>query len=365
MSHRSQQEGVRSTIISQMREEDTIIIKAQIRDLAEKAGFDACGFASAAPEGGTAEALQNFLSLGRHGTMDWMARNTDRRESPVGLWPEAKTVIALGLSYAPGRDPMAIFDQPDRGAISVYAQGRDYHDVVKKRLKTVARAIHQNWDTEVKVFVDTAPVMEKPLAQRAGIGWQGKHTNVVSRDFGSWLFLGEIFTTLDLAPDMPEADHCGSCDACLRACPTDAFPKAYELDARACISYLTIEHKGDIAPNLMAQMGSHIYGCDDCLSVCPWNKFEGAPQHPDLLPRAELTAPRLRDLADLDDATFRTLFAGSPIKRTGRDAFIRNVLIAIGNSGDVTLSDVCDRLIDDPAPTVSNAARWAVNRLCL
>ncbi|MHC8508398.1 MAG: tRNA epoxyqueuosine(34) reductase QueG [Rhodospirillales bacterium] len=337
--------------------------KAEIRRLAAEAGFDACGFTAAEVDAKTQAALANFLNQGRHGTMDWMARNADRRADPQVLWPEARTVIALAMSYAPGRDPLAAHSRPSRGAVSVYAQGRDYHDVMKPRLKRLARAIAEAWDAEVKVFVDTAPVMEKPLAENAGLGWRGKHTNLVSRAHGSWLFLGEIFTTLALPPDAPEIDHCGACDACLRACPTGAFPAPYELDARACVSYLTIEHKGAIAPDLMARMGARIYGCDDCLAVCPWNKFEGEPRHAEFAPRAELAAPSLRDLAALDDAAFREVFAGSPVKRTGRDAFVRNVLIAIGNSGDASLRGVCENLTHDPAPVVAETARWALERL--
>lgn len=295
--------------------------------------------------------------------MDWLERHADRRASPKALWPEAESVIVLGLSYAPGRDPLALLEEKTRGAISVYAQGRDYHDLVKSRLKQVAREIVKRWDCGVKVFVDTAPVMEKPLAQRAGVGWQGKHTNLVSRRYGSWLLLGEIFTTLKLPPDVPETDHCGSCRACHDACPTDAFPAPYEMDARACVSYLTIEYKGPIAEDTMARMGNRIYGCDDCLAVCPWTKFAPLPRHAAMFPRVEFTAPRLRDLAELDDASFRQVFAGSPIKRTGRNAFIRNVLIAIGNSGDASLLDVCERLQGDDDPVVAETARWAAGRL--
>lgn len=337
--------------------------KAEIRRLAAEAGFDACGFAAAGISAETQAALAKFLGAGRHGAMDWMARRAEQRADPKVLWPEARTVIALAMSYAPGRDPLAALKNPSHGAVSVYAQGRDYHDVMKPRLKRLARAVAARWDADVKVFTDTAPVMEKPLAENAGLGWRGKHTNLVSRAHGSWLFLGEIFTTLELPPDAPETDHCGACDACLRACPTDAFPAPYELDARACVSYLTIEHKGEIAPELMARMGARIYGCDDCLAVCPWNKFEGAPRHPEFAPRPELSAPELRDLAALDDAAFREVFAGSPVKRTGRNAFVRNVLIAIGNSGDAPLRGVCERLTKDPAPEVAGAARWALEKL--
>jgi epoxyqueuosine reductase len=280
------------------------------------------------------------------------------------LWPEATSVIALGVNYGPESDPLDVLAQRDRGAISVYAQNRDYHDLVKKRLKALARWMTERWpDKPLKLFVDTAPVMEKPLAQQAGLGWQGKHTNLVSRGFGSWLFLGEIFTSLDLAPDHAEVDHCGSCDACLRACPTDAFPAPYRLDARRCISYLTIEHRGPIPEELRPKMGNRIYGCDDCLAVCPWNKFARAHAEPAFAPRAELTAPKLAELALLDDAAFRAMFSGSPIKRIGRDRFVRNVLTAIGNSGVPALRATAQALAEDPDPVVADAARWAATRL--
>jgi epoxyqueuosine reductase len=295
--------------------------------------------------------------------MGWMAEKADRRAGPTALWPEANSVIALGVSYAPGDDPLVLADQPERGVISVYARNRDYHDVVKKRLKVLGRWIGETFGCGVKVFVDTAPVMEKPLAARAGIGWQGKHTNLVSREHGSWLFLAEIYTTLEIPPDAAEADHCGSCRACLDACPTDAFPAPYRIDARHCISYLTIEHRGPIPEDLRPLIGNRIYGCDDCLAVCPWNKFAHATAEPAFLPRAELTAPRLADLAQLDNAAFRTLFAGSAIKRTGRNRFVRNVLVALGNSGDAAQLPTAEALTQDPDAVVRDAAEWAAARL--
>ncbi len=335
------------------------IIRAQALGL----GFDAVGFADAEADPKDAQALSRFLADGRQGDMAWLNNDDGRRGDPKALMPEAKTVIVLGANYGPREDPLAALARPDRGAVSVYAQGRDYHDVLKKKCKQLGRWIADNHGGAIKVFVDTAPVMEKPLAARAGIGWQGKHTNLLNRDFGSWLFLAEIFTTLELSPDTPATDHCGGCDRCLRACPTDALPEPYRIDPRLCISYLTIEHKGTIAPGLMARMGNHIYGCDDCLAVCPWNKFAHPPAEDAFPPRFELTAPRLADLAALDDAGFRKLFAGSPVKRTGRDRFVRNVLVAIGNSGDQELLPVARTLIDDPSELVAQAARWAVERL--
>ena len=337
--------------------------RTAIRDRALSIGFDAVGFAPASLGEGVREGLAAFLAAGRHGDMGWLAAKADRRGDPQVLWPEARSVIALGLSYAPASDPMALLAHPDRGIVSVYAQGRDYHDVVKGKLKQLAGWIHQTWRAEVKVFVDTAPVMEKPLAMAAGIGWQGKHTNLVSRPHGSWLFIGTVYTTLELPPDTPEGDHCGSCRRCLDVCPTAAFPAPYQLDARRCISYLTIEHAGPVDPALRPLLGNRIYGCDDCLAVCPWNKFADAASEPAFLPRAELTAPRLADLATLDDPGFRTLFSGSPIKRIGRDRFVRNVLYAIGNSGDRSLAAAAARLIDDPSDIVRDAAEWALARL--
>ena len=292
-----------------------------------------------------------------------MADKADRRAGPKALWPEAKSIIALGMNYTPGEDPLALADTPERGVISVYARNRDYHDIVKRRLKALGRWIGERWDCGIKIFVDTAPVMEKPLAERAGIGWQGKHTNLVSREHGSWLFLGEIYTTLEIAPDAAEEDHCGSCRDCLDTCPTDAFPAPRQIDARRCVSYLTIEHKGPIPEDLRPLIGNRIYGCDDCLAVCPWNKFAKATAEPAFLPRLELTAPRLSDLAQLDDKAFRELFAGSPIKRIGRNRFIRNVLIALGNSGDTAQAPVVEALTGDEDPMLRDAAEWALERL--
>jgi epoxyqueuosine reductase len=295
--------------------------------------------------------------------MGWLAARADQRGAPQSLWPAAHSVVVCGLSYAPADDPLASLTAHDRGTVSVYARNRDYHDVLKGKLRGLAGWLNTTFAAEVKLFVDTAPVMEKPLAARAGLGWQGKHTNLVSRRHGSWLFLGEIYTTLALAPDTPEADHCGACRRCLDVCPTAAFPAPYQLDARRCISYLTIEHKGPIPRALRPLMGNRIYGCDDCLAVCPWNKFAQPHATPALLPRAELTAPRLAALAALDDAAFRQLFSGSPIKRTGRDRFVRNVLIALGNSGDASLAPVAMQRLADPSPLVRGAAVWALERL--
>ena len=334
-------------------------ILAQARSL----GFQAVGVASADNAPADGEGLRQFLRLGYAGDMAWLPRTAERRAASRALWPEARSVVVVGLNYGPAHDPLRLLAAPTRGIVSAYAQGRDYHDVLKGRLRRLARFVADNFAAEVKLFVDTAPVMEKPLAARAGLGWQGKHTNLVSRPHGSWLFLGELFTTLDLAPDDVEADHCGSCRQCLDICPTDAFPAPYRLDARRCISYLTIEHQGHIAPEFREAMGNRIYGCDDCLAVCPWNKFARRTEEYAFLPRAELTAPRLADLAALDDRTFRTVFSGSPIKRTGRDRFVRNVLIAIGNCGDVTVLPVAKGLFGDPSPLVRAMAVWASQRL--
>jgi len=335
-----------------------------IRAEATRLGFDAIGFAPARLGPEIRERLQAFLAEGMHGGMGWMEARADQRADPCALWPEARSVIALGLSYAPETDPLESLAWRDRATISVYARNRDYHDVVKKRLKALARwIVAQYADAGVKVFVDTAPVMEKPLAQQAGLGWQGKHTNLVSRSHGSWLFLGEIYTTLDLRPDASEVDHCGTCTRCLDICPTRAFPAPYRLDARRCISYLTIEHHGPIPEEFRKPMGNRIYGCDDCLAVCPWNKFAATHQEPAFAPRAELSAPKLADLAALDDAGFRALFSGSPIKRIGRNRFIRNVLIAIGNSADTSLQETARALCADADPVVAEAAAWAVAQL--
>jgi epoxyqueuosine reductase len=335
-------------------------IREAIRAAALARGFDAVGFAEAHLADSARADLAEFLARGYHGEMSWLASNAERRGDPQALWYDARTVIVLGVNYGPtDQDNIDI----DAGNISVYARGRDYHETVKKRLKSLARWIGERWPGELKVFVDTAPVMEKPLAQHAGIGWQGKHTNLVSREFGSWLFLGEIYLSLSIESDVAEEDHCGTCRACLDACPTNAFPAPYQLDARRCISYLTIEHKGMIAPELRPLIGNRIYGCDDCLAACPWNKYARATAEPDFLPRPELTAPRLAALARLDDAEFRRMFAGTSIKRIGRDRFLRNVLIAIGNSGDAGLSDAARSCLDDPAPLVRATAVWAFCRL--
>jgi epoxyqueuosine reductase len=315
----------------------------------------------AAPEAKT--RLERFLAEGQHGDMDWMATTAARRGDPRVLWSEVRSIVMLGLNYGPADDPLAILRQRTRGAISVYAQGDDYHDIIKPRLKAIGRWLIGRVGGDVKVFVDTAAVMEKPLAQAAGLGWQGKHTNLVSRELGSWLFLGAIFTTLDLAVDAGEHDHCGSCRACLDICPTAAFPAPYRLDARRCISYLTIEHKGPIPRELRPAIGNRIYGCDDCLAVCPWNKYAKIGREAKLAARAALKAPLLADLAALDDAGFRTLFAKSPVKRAGRDRFLRNVLIAIGNSNDPSLAGAAERLLGDPAPLIRGAAIWALGRL--
>jgi epoxyqueuosine reductase len=309
------------------------------------------------------ERLQQFLAAGAHGDMDWMETTAARRGDPRALWPEARSVIMLGVNYGPAQDPLAILGQRDRGAISVYAQGSDYHEIVKPRLKAIARWLVARAGGDVKVFVDTAAVMEKPLAEQAGLGWQGKHTNLVSREFGSWLFLGAIFTTLNLPADAPHEDHCGSCRACLDVCPTAAFPEPYRLDARRCISYLTIEHKGPIPRELRPLMGNRIYGCDDCLAVCPWNKYAQTGREAKLAAREALRAPRLAELARLDDAAFRALFTKSPVKRTGRDRFVRNALIAIGNSRDPSLALEAERLLADASPLVRGAAVWALSRL--
>jgi len=310
-----------------------------------------------------APRLARFLADDHHGTMDWLAANAARRGSPATLWPEAGAVVMLGLNYGPDRDPLASLALKDRATISVYAGNRDYHDLIKGRLKTIAGRFAAKTGSAVKVFVDTAPLMEKPLAEAAGIGWQGKHTNLVSRDFGSWLFLGAILTEVPLEPDTSEADHCGNCRACLDICPTDAFPAPYRLDARRCISYLTIEHKGPIPHEFRKAMGNRIYGCDDCLAVCPWNKFARPTREVKLAAREDLAAPPLAELAELDDAAFRKRFSGSPIKRIGRDRFLRNVLVAIGNSGEASLASAAESHLDDPAPLVRGAAVWAVASL--
>ena len=326
-------------------------------------GFDTIGIADPDAIAGVREKLDAFLAAGAHGQMAWLADNPGRRADPKVMWADVRSVIMLGVNYGPDENPLAILAQRSNAAISVYAQGDDYHDVIKKRLKLLAGWLIGQAGGDVKVFVDTAAVMEKPLAQAGGLGWQGKHTNLVSREFGSWLFLGAIFTTLELPRDEAVVDHCGSCRACLDACPTAAFPAPYQLDARRCISYLTIEHKGPIPREFRQPMGNRIYGCDDCLAACPWNKFAQAGREIKLAARDELRAPSLHELSKLDDAQFRALFTKSPVKRIGRVRFIRNVLIAIGNSGDVALIDDAQRLLGDVSPTVRGAAVWALSRL--
>jgi epoxyqueuosine reductase len=310
-----------------------------------------------------AERLREFLAAGAHGDMAWMAANAERRGNPRAMWQDVRSIVMLGINYGPDEDPLAVLKDRTRGDISVYARGDDYHELIKPRLKQLGRWLIENGGGDIKVFVDTAAVMEKPLAAAAGLGWQGKHTNLVSRQLGSWLFLGAIFTTLDLPPDAPESDHCGHCRACLDVCPTAAFPAPYRLDARRCISYLTIEHKGAIPREFRPLIGNRIYGCDDCLAVCPWNKFAQRGREMKLAARDSLRAPRLADLARLDDAGFRALFAKSAVKRIGRARFVRNVLIAIGNSGDATLASEAERLIGDASPLVRGAAIWALGRL--
>jgi epoxyqueuosine reductase len=341
-------------------------LEEAIRAQADRLGFVACGFVRADAAAGAGLDLKRWLEAGHHGTMGWMESRADQRASAQALWPDAQSAIALAMSYAPAGDPMALGEHPELGRISVYAQGGDYHKTVKKALKALARFIVAEGGGELKVFVDTAPVMEKPIAQAAGIGWQGKHTNLVSREHGSWLFLGVILTNLELAPDPPadHGQHCGTCRRCLDACPTDAFDGPHRIDARRCISYLTIEHDGPIPEEFRAAMGNRIYGCDDCLAVCPWNRFaEAAAANRAFLPRAELAAPRLADLLGLDEAAFREMFAGSPIKRIGRGRMIRNCLIAAGNSGDASLARSIRPHLHDPDPVVAEAAEWALAQI--
>jgi epoxyqueuosine reductase len=338
-------------------------LKEALAREARALGFDCIGVAAPDAITEAARHFHDFLASGAHGDMDWLAQNPERRADPRALWSEVRSVIMLGINYGPDDDPLAILTERTRGAISVYAQGDDYHELVKKRLKALARWLVAAKACEVKVFVDTAAVMEKPLAQAASLGWQGKHTNLVSRAFGSWLFLGAIFTTLDLPGDDAEGDHCGSCRACLDICPTAAFPAPYKLDARRCISYLTIENKGPIPHEFRKAIGNHIYGCDDCLAACPWNKFAQAGREAKLAARDELRAPELAELAQLDDAAFRAHFSKSPVKRIGRDRFVRNVLIAIGNSKDAALAEAATGLLGDGSPLVRGAAVWALSQL--
>ncbi len=338
-------------------------VAERLRARALEEGFSACGICEPDAIPLAPERLRSFVEAGYQGQMRWIAERMTWRGDPAELWPEARSVIMLAEVYTPADNPLRLLGMPDRGNISVYARNRDYHDVVKKRLKRLAHWLVRETGAEVKVFVDTAPVMEKPLAQAAGLGWQGKHTNLLSRELGNWFFLGSIFTTLALPPDAPEAEHCGSCRACLDICPTQAFPAPYQLDARRCISYLTIEHDGPVDPNLRPALGNRIYGCDDCLAVCPWNKFAVEAHEAAYFARVELQCPKLEHLAGLDDASFRQVFSGSPIKRIGRNRFIRNVAYAIGNSGDPALLPVARRLADDPDPVAREAGEWAVGRL--
>jgi epoxyqueuosine reductase len=334
-----------------------------IRARALELGFSVCRFASVAEAWPASARLHDFIAAERHGSMDWMAHTADRREHPTAMWGEARSAVVLGLNYGPDTDPREALLDRSGGAISVYAQGDDYHELIKGRLKQLAGWMAGKLGGDLKVFVDTAPLMEKPLAERAGLGWQGKHTNLLSRDWGSWLFLGSILTTLDLRPDPPESDHCGSCRACLDACPTAAFPAPYQLDARRCLSYLTIEHAGPWPEEFRARMGNRIYGCDDCLAACPWNKFAQTGRELRLQAREALKRPRLADLARLDDAAFRQLFSKSPVKRIGRDRFVRNVLYAIGNSGDSALAPAAAERLQDGSDVVRDAAAWALSML--
>ncbi len=347
----------------QVRHADANALKKALQKRAQAAGFDAVGVTTPERVDQAGEGLMQYLAAGHHGDMDWLAATADRRRHPHALWRDARSIIMLGMNYGPSGDPLSVLKKRSHGAISVYARGRDYHDVVKGKLKQVAGWLHRETGEAVKVFVDTAPVMEKPLAAAAGIGWQGKHTNLVSRELGSWLFLGAIFTPALIPPDQPLADHCGSCHRCLDICPTKAFPAPYRLDARRCISYLTIEHKGHIPLEFRESIGNRIYGCDDCLAVCPWNKFAQISAEVKFKAKAVTDDPPLAILLGLDDAAFRAAFAGSPIKRTGRNRFIRNVLIAAGNSQDGSLIPQITGLLSDPSPVVRGAAVWALSRL--
>ncbi|HEY3949681.1 tRNA epoxyqueuosine(34) reductase QueG [Phenylobacterium sp.] len=345
------------------RPEDLTSPESQIRAEALRLGFDLCRFTRVDEAWNAGARLAEYVAAGRHGEMAWLAETAERRAHPQAMWADARAAIVLGMNYGPDHDPLAILSEPAKGAISVYAQGDDYHELIKGRLKQLGGWLQARFGGALKVFVDTAPLLEKPLAERAGLGWQGKHTNLVSQAFGSWLFLGSILTTLELSPDPAEANHCGTCHACLDICPTDAFPAPYQLDARRCISYLTIELKGAIPREFRAALGNRIYGCDDCLAVCPWNKFAETAREAAFHARDVLRAPALAELARLDDAAFRALFAKSPVKRIGRDRFVRNVLYAIGNSGEPVLAAEAERSLDDPSPVVRGAAVWALWRL--
>ncbi len=334
-----------------------------VKFLALELGFSAARICRADEAWEAGERLAEFVADGHHGSMGWMEETLARRQHPTAMWPDAKSALVVGLNYGPEQDPLPLLDRRSEGVVSVYAQNADYHDLLKKRLKHLARAFAERTGQQVKVFVDTAPLMEKPLAEKAGIGWQGKHTNLVSREFGSWLFLGVMLTAAELEPDATDQDHCGSCRACLDICPTNAFPQAYRLDARRCISYLTIEHKGVIPVEFRALMGNRIYGCDDCLAVCPWNKFAQTSAEIAFHPRPELKGPLLAELAALDDTAFRQVFTASPVKRIGRDRFVRNIMIAIGNSGDPDLISSAEEALRDEAPTVRAMAVWALARL--
>ena len=338
-------------------------LKSKLLGRAKELGFDLTKACSPSGIPSISESFREFLRLNYHGQMTWLSEKIEWREDPKILWPEAKTVIMLAQSYKPIHNPMEVLKHPDKAAISVYAQNKDYHVVIKKKLKSLARWLVNEAGGQVKVFVDTAPVPEKPLGQAAGLGWQGKHTNLVSRDLGNWFFIGSIFTTLEIAPDHPEQDHCGSCQSCIDICPTEAFPKPYQMDARRCISYLTIEHRGPIELELRSKIGNRIYGCDDCLAVCPWNKFAKAGNETKLFAREELKMPDLTELVTLDDKAFRDKFSGSPIKRIGRNRFVRNVLYAIGNSKDLKFKKVVQPLIEDPDLAVRDAATWALTQL--
>ena len=352
-----------STSDTSQASDKALKLKRFLIEEAKAVGFDAVAFTGPDASPQAPQRLRQYIADGHHADMLWMEETEERRANPSVLWPEVRSIMVLAMNYGPDSNPLSILEHKDRAAISVYAQNRDYHDIIKGKLKHIASRFAARAGQDVKVFVDTAPVMEKPLAQAAGLGWQGKHTNLVSRELGSWLFLGSIFTTAEIPPDEPDRDHCGSCRACLDACPTKAFPSPYRIDAGRCISYLTIENKGPIPHEFRKAMGNRIYGCDDCLSVCPWNKFAQATSEMKLKARDDLKAPKLADFLALDDPAFRTLFSGSPVKRIGRDRFLRNVLIATGNSEDQTLVPQVESLLEDPAPVVRGAAVWALKQL--